>query len=433
MVSWNWGVQKNNYIRTGVSQVLSRLTFGATLSHLRRVMIPVGKEGKNAKIRQIHSSQMMYICNVECFDPNTPILTWDGGIKLAKDIVVGDILIDDKGKPTRVRKTVSGRSLMYEVKTEKNEFLDYTVTSNHILTLKRIDNNYKDSNLKFDEDGVIDITISDYKELPDKLKDNLYIYKWKKEPEMTKFKLFEKDVGDFVGWQLEGNGRFLLSDFSVTHNTPEGASIGIVLNMSLLTKVTKRIPTVLVREIVEMSKNLVSFNDMEDEEICQNKTKIFLNGILLGVVKTDQNDFIKEMEGFRKSGLLNKQISFSYNDVDNEINIYSDEGRFIRPLFTLTEDKSKLKIYEKEGELSTNWEELVENGYIQYLDNSEIENKVLAMYETDLPKYKCDLAEICPAMMLGVMASIIPFPDHSQAPRNLYQSSINFLVDNRGN
>jgi DNA-directed RNA polymerase II subunit RPB2 len=27
-------------------------------------------------------------------------------------------------------------------------------------------------------------------------------------------------------------------------------------------------------------------------------------------------------------------------------------------------------------------------------------------------------------MMLGVMASIIPFPDHSQAPRNLYQSSM---------
>ena len=58
----NWGVQKNNYIRTGVSQVLSRLSFGGTLSHLRRVVIPIGKEGKNAKIRQTHASQMMFIC-----------------------------------------------------------------------------------------------------------------------------------------------------------------------------------------------------------------------------------------------------------------------------------------------------------------------------------------------------------------------------------
>ena len=61
----SWGVQKNNYIRTGVSQVLSRMTFSASLSHLRRIIIPIGKEGKNTKIRQTHSSQIMYVCNSE--------------------------------------------------------------------------------------------------------------------------------------------------------------------------------------------------------------------------------------------------------------------------------------------------------------------------------------------------------------------------------
>jgi hypothetical protein len=39
---------------------------------------------------------------VECFDPNTQILTWEGEIKLAKDIVVGDYLLNDEGKPTKV-------------------------------------------------------------------------------------------------------------------------------------------------------------------------------------------------------------------------------------------------------------------------------------------------------------------------------------------
>lgn len=58
----NWGIPKSNYIRTGVSQVLSRLTFNATLSHLRRCLIPIGKEGKNTKIRQVHASQIGYIC-----------------------------------------------------------------------------------------------------------------------------------------------------------------------------------------------------------------------------------------------------------------------------------------------------------------------------------------------------------------------------------
>ena len=60
-----WGVQKNSYVRQGVSQVLSRLTFGATLSHLRRIVIPIGKEGKNTQIRQLHGSQIFFICLFE--------------------------------------------------------------------------------------------------------------------------------------------------------------------------------------------------------------------------------------------------------------------------------------------------------------------------------------------------------------------------------
>ena len=61
----NWGVQKNSYIRMGVSQILCRLTYGATISHLRRLVIPIGKEGKNTKIRQLHNSQIGYICPAE--------------------------------------------------------------------------------------------------------------------------------------------------------------------------------------------------------------------------------------------------------------------------------------------------------------------------------------------------------------------------------
>jgi len=81
----SWSVTRNNYVRTGVSQVLSRLTFAATLSHLRRVVIPIGKEGKNSKIRQIHSSQVMYICN--CVTGDTEVLLGDGKtVKPIKDL-----------------------------------------------------------------------------------------------------------------------------------------------------------------------------------------------------------------------------------------------------------------------------------------------------------------------------------------------------------
>jgi len=51
---------------------------------------------------------------------------------------------------------------------------------------------------------------------------------------------------------------------------------------------------------------------------------------------------------------------------------------------------------------------------VTYVDNSEIQGYVVAMDDNDLKKRKNDLCEICPAMMLGVMASGIPFPDHNQ-------------------
>jgi len=79
----NWGIPKSNYIRSGVSQILSRLTYNSFLSHLRRILIPIGKEGKNTKIRQLHPSQIGFICPFEtpeghCLTYETPILMGDG-------------------------------------------------------------------------------------------------------------------------------------------------------------------------------------------------------------------------------------------------------------------------------------------------------------------------------------------------------------------
>ena len=74
----------------------------------------------------------------------------------------------------------------------------------------------------------------------------------------------------------------------------------------------------------------------------------------------------------------------------------------------------------------TNWEKHVEEGYIRYIDSSEIENSVVATsYETlEDTEDNYDFCEIDPYAILGVCASIIPFPDHSQSPRNCYQSSM---------
>lgn len=41
-----------------------------------------------------------------------------------------------------------------------------------------------------------------------------------------------------------------------------------------------------------------------------------------------------------------------------------------------------------------------------------------------IKQYTYTHCEIHPSMILGVCASIIPFPDHNQSPRNTYQSAM---------
>ena len=65
LATGNWGEKGASDVRAGVSQVLNRLTYVSTLSHLRRVNSPIGREGKLAKPRQLHNTQWGMICPAE--------------------------------------------------------------------------------------------------------------------------------------------------------------------------------------------------------------------------------------------------------------------------------------------------------------------------------------------------------------------------------
>jgi DNA-directed RNA polymerase II subunit RPB2 len=68
---------------------------------------------------------------------------------------------------------------------------------------------------------------------------------------------------------------------------------------------------------------------------------------------------------------------------------------------------------------------------VEYIDTEEEETCMVAMDPQDLVSKANEAftriythCEIHPAMILGVVASVIPFPDHNQSPRNCYQSAM---------
>lgn len=65
LATGNWVSGSGTPTKTGVSQVLNRLTFASSLSHLRRLNSPIGREGKLAKPRQLHNTHWGMICPAE--------------------------------------------------------------------------------------------------------------------------------------------------------------------------------------------------------------------------------------------------------------------------------------------------------------------------------------------------------------------------------
>jgi DNA-directed RNA polymerase beta subunit len=64
LATGNWGI-KSAKTKQGVAQVLNRLSYNATISHLRRINTPIDKTGKLVQPRKLHSTQWGIICPTE--------------------------------------------------------------------------------------------------------------------------------------------------------------------------------------------------------------------------------------------------------------------------------------------------------------------------------------------------------------------------------
>ena len=101
-------------------------------------MLKIGEEPINELKRQKASQSVKFrittFFNNSCLDPDTPVLMWNGHVKKAKEIIVGDELIGDDGEKRIVKKTCEGEDEMFEIQQTFSD--NYTVNGNHILSLK---------------------------------------------------------------------------------------------------------------------------------------------------------------------------------------------------------------------------------------------------------------------------------------------------------
>ena len=222
--------------------------------------------------------------------------------------------------------------------------------------------------------------------------------------------------------------------------TPEGQSCGLVKNLSLMTYVSVGTPgSVIQASLDNFLCDFQKLSEVQPKDM-KGKTKIFINGSWIGIT-SEPDKIMTKLLYQRRNCVLSKEVSIVNNFVNKEIRIYTDSGRTQRPLYIvekkdnvlqlkITKEQIKYLEYQKDKEGNEfHFDELVTNGAIEYLDVEEEESSMIAMRINDLKENRnyCSTythCEIHPAMILGVSASIIPFPDHNQSPRNVYQSAM---------
>jgi DNA-directed RNA polymerase subunit B len=192
--------------------------------------------------------------------------------------------------------------------------------------------------------------------------------------------------------------------------TPEGTEIGLRKNLAIMSQVSTR---------TNLEENKF-FKDMETEGLEResvNGTEVFFNGIFIGSVK-DPEEFVERIREKRRGCSLPIQLNIRYDPHFLHIVISTEPGRVLRPLIIVDRGVPRFKndhmIRLEQKEI--NWDDLVKEGIIEYLDASEEESALVALHEGDLTPEHTHL-EIDSTDLLGVITSLVPYGNHDQSSR----------------
>ena len=226
--------------------------------------------------------------------------------------------------------------------------------------------------------------------------------------------------------------------------TPEGGSIGIVKNMALTCQITIPCSAEPIKASLD-EYGVLSLEGIKPSDIFDS-VKVFVNGDWYGQ-SFDPKNLVDKLRILRRNSIINPYTSIAWYIQYNEIQIWTDGGRLCRPLYIIKNNKMMItnKFADEIVSMNLMWKDLIkvnsdvgtgnnilDNSIIEFIDVNESDTLMISMSKDNLLEnskenyafYNYTHCEIHPSLMLGVLACNIPFPDHNQAPRNLFQGAM---------
>ena len=246
--------------------------------------------------------------------------------------------------------------------------------------------------------------------------------------------------------------------FVCPSESPDGGNVGLINHLSIMTQVSFNVSEIGINEAL-IDHGLINIEDIIPTELT-NTCKIFLNGRWIGIHR-DPEFLYKIIRLLKLNSIIHLYTSIYWDIKTNEIFIFSDLGRLLRPILVLKNMGSKISneliegnfkyindwnhlirgehMYKKYPDISVYdekyyREELIEikekyEDYLLYLEDNQAQIEYVDPLETEgflISKdiYSIDKnythSEIHSSLILSAVTLNIPFPEHSQAPRNVF-------------
>ena len=240
--------------------------------------------------------------------------------------------------------------------------------------------------------------------------------------------------------------------------SPDGGNVGIINHLSIACKISFNVSEDNIY-LALIDNGLINLKDITKYEL-HSHCKVFLNGKWVGVHK--QPDFLyKIMRLLKCNSIIHLYTSIRWDSKLNELYVFCDSGRLLRPIFLLQKRGSMISNALIEGDYSKmdNWNHLIHGEHIYKMDPEKsiyddtyyrdefmdiklkypnyidylIQNQCMIEYVDPLESegiFICKSihsidkeyshCEIHPSLMLSAVSVNIPFPEHSQYPRNVF-------------
>ena len=252
------------------------------------------------------------------------------------------------------------------------------------------------------------------------------------------------------------------------NETPEGQNCGLVKNAAQMIDISEQVDE---KEI----KARLDEMDVFQPEDWTDGDRIHVNGDIYGIHKRGKN-LVKQFKNARRRGSIRPEVCIRHDIVNKDIFINTDKGRILRPLLILHDGAPRLTSDDLKaldsGEML--FRDLLNRGVVEWVDAEEEEDLLVAprpfilpatapdsckkiagrplTYENvewinmgeegvDYAKLKAKVkmpngaeveetfkvpleydsnnthVEIDPQLIMGVCASLIPYPEHNSTPR----------------